>query len=200
MGRHRRHPAGLRPPGLHGGRLGEHLHQLGRVRGPVPAGSRPSVAGPAAGARRARRRPGALADLRGLAHGDRDAPPGCRPVGDQQATGAHRVRQPHAPGPRGHVRGLARTRQQPPTALARARGATGADRQRAPRRVHPHAKAVSATAQLPGARLLTYRGAGHSVYVGLGGPCSRSAVERYLTTLRLPAPGTASPSVHPPQP
>ncbi|KUH39007.1 hypothetical protein ATE80_09300 [Streptomyces kanasensis] len=64
----------------------------------------------------------------------------------------------------------------------------------------PLTQARSTTTQLPGARLLTYEGAGHSVHLRLGSPCVRTAVERYLTTLRLPRSGATCPSTdHPPR-
>jgi pimeloyl-ACP methyl ester carboxylesterase len=56
----------------------------------------------------------------------------------------------------------------------------------------PHAGAVAIARQIPNAILLTYDGGGHGDY--LLSPCTRNAIDHYLTTRQTPRSGAHCPA------
>ena len=54
----------------------------------------------------------------------------------------------------------------------------------------PYGGAVAAAHLLPGARLLTYAGWGHTAFLSAGSHCVDRAVTTYLHTVRAPRPGS----------
>ena len=54
----------------------------------------------------------------------------------------------------------------------------------------PYGGAVAAAHLLPGARLLTYAGWGHTAFLSAGSHCVDRAVTTYLLTFRAPRPGS----------